>query len=138
MRTAALLSAVLLLLAPPLLAKKDDPRTKWLKQVAKLVKAGDAGAIADRFPEKRKVRLSLTGIKSGHYRDSQAKSLLSTWFKTIVEMKDCKFKKVQGSVGRFELTYELRATGKVVKKARLEVYLKKEGESWEITGIVEP
>jgi hypothetical protein len=103
--------------------------------VGKSLLKSDAAAVSALFKKKAKIELTLRGIKSGKYREKQARSLLAAWMKKI-EPKEVKLTEVGGSVGKFKFKYKVRADGKVLDK-KIHVYLEKEGESWLITGIVE-
>jgi len=134
MKTLTTLLLLMLILASPAIGE-DDPTTKFLKGIGKLLKAENSGALSGYFPATGKVELRLKGVNPGHFRKGQAKSLLATYFKQI-EALDYKLKSVNGLVGKFEMNYRLVADGRKVK-GTTHVYLQKEGESWLIVGIVE-
>lgn len=131
------LIAVLLLVAPLYGdgKEKEDPNKTFLLGVGKLLKSGDAAGIAAYFPKKGKVQLTLRGIKSDKYRDEQAKSLLTEYFKRIDPI-EYKLKKVETTAGKFESKYKLKSEGTKVEGTTW-VHFEKEEDTWTITGIVE-
>lgn len=106
--------------APP----EDPEEKKTFEAMGAEWKAGDAGALAARFPEKRKVSLRLPGMDAGDYRAEQAKSLLEDYFAkrtfTKVEVKS-----VKDSTGTYEAEYTRDDRKKV--KAELLLVLGTEG-----------
>ncbi len=130
---------LLLLLAPalavPARAKERDAKKEMLAKVGKLLKAGDASGISGYFRSKGKIELKLKGIKSGKYRDKQARALLTSYFKAI-EPKEYTLKEVKGSYGKFKMKYRVRATGKTIE-GKTYVYVERESGRWKITGIIE-
>lgn len=115
--------------------KKEDPKTKYLKAVGKMLKAGDAEGIAKHFPKEGKIQLRLRG-KSGKFRDEQAKAILVDYMKNVIEPLEYKLVGEGKTTGKFSMKYKVRADGRTVKGTTM-VYLRKEGESWQIVGIVE-
>jgi hypothetical protein len=131
------IAVVLALLAAPLRAKEeeDDPAKTFLQGIGKLLKKGDATAIAAHFPEKGKVELTLRGIKNDKYRRDQATSLLRAYFDRI-EPKTAKLTDTRSTVGKFSVKYRVKADETEVT-ATVWVYFVKEEDRWTITGIVE-
>lgn len=119
----------------PRAAAEDDAVKSFLAGVGKSFSAGSASSISQHFPEEGKVDLRLSGIKDGAYRQAQAASLLTTWFKGI-KPGSCKLKSVKGLVGRFTFTYQIVADGTSVTKT-MQVSLRKIGQKLAIVGILE-
>lgn len=118
--------------APP---KEKSEEEKDLEAVGAEWKAGNVGALAARFPAKRRVSLRLPDSDAGEYRAQQAKSVLEDYFSgrsfSRVELKSCR-----ESTGTFEIEYQRSADRKKVK-AELLVVLGVEEKKRVVTSIRE-
>jgi hypothetical protein len=94
--------------------KKKTEEEKLLEALGASWKAGDAKALAARFPAKRKVSLRIPGADAGDYRAEQAKSLLETYFAARAFTK-VELKSVKEMTGTFRVEYVRAADRKTVK-----------------------
>ena len=131
-----LMVVVLLVFAiAPWAVAEDDAVKTFFTGIGKSFAAGSSSSISKHFPEQGKVDLKLSGIKAGSYRKAQAKSLLSTWFKSI-KPGSCKLKSVKRLIGRFTFKFQVVANGTTVTKT-IQVSLRKEGRGYLVVGILE-
>jgi hypothetical protein len=132
------------LLVPGPLAAQDKGKVKKVEKTGdeKLLealgaswKAGDAKALAARFPARRKVSLRIPGADAGDYRAEQARSLLDSYFAgrstTKVELRS-----VRETTGTFRVEY-LRTADRRTVKADLLLVLGTEEKARVLVGVRE-
>lgn len=94
-------------------AKKSEEQVLF-EAIATEWKAGNAAAVAARFPANRKVSLRLPDVEAGDYRAEQARSLLEKYFggRTFSKVT---LKSSREMTGTFEVEYSRAADRKRVK-----------------------
>jgi hypothetical protein len=97
--------------------RKKSEEEVLFEAIAAEWKAGDAAALAARFPARRKVSLRLPGIEGGDYRAGQAKALLGEYFAARTFSKVA-LKSAKELTGTFEVEY-LRTPDRRKVKAEL-------------------
>ncbi len=97
-------AASLAVATPAALSKEKTEEEKLFEAIGAEWKAGDAKALAARFPEKRKVTLRLPDMEAGDYRAEQARSLLEKHF-AARRFSKVELKSVKESTGTFEVEY---------------------------------
>jgi hypothetical protein len=95
-------------------AKKKSEEETLFEAIAGEWKAGNAAALAARFPSQRKVSLRLPDAEAGEYRAEQARSLLEKYFAGRTFSK-ATLKSVREMTGTFEIEYARTSDRKRVK-----------------------
>ena len=98
---------------PPEPPPKSEEETLF-SAIAGEWKAGNAAALAGRFPAQRKVSLRLPDAEAGEYRAEQARSLLEKYFAGRAFSKVA-LKSVREMTGTFEIEYARSSDRKRVK-----------------------